>query len=308
MKALEGGNIRLGKRKRRGFGKVKVTAWQVNEFDMTTAAGWQAWLATPVAVPKPERHDDLLQKLAVGEGAKRSVAELIATFRIDGSLLIRSAVGDAAGPDFEHLKSFRPGRIEDLAPILSGTSVAGAMRARALRIGNTLGKDGYRIVDDLFGYRPKDRKDKTPMTASRIWIEETVIAEPLELVHTRVAIDRFTGGAYPGALFSEQPLFGQKDTLVEIRCWIPKPKDWEIGLLLLLLKDLWTGDLPLGGEVSVGRGRLQGIEATLTVGDKRWVLRHKDENALTFDNGSAKELEDYLEKFLVYEKKQENES
>ena len=40
-------------------------------------------------------------------------------------------------------------------------------------------------------------------------------------------------------------------------------KDHEIGLLLLLLKDLWTGDLPLGGEISVGRGRLRGRSATL---------------------------------------------
>ena len=29
----------------------------------------------------------------------------------------------------------------------------------------------------------------------------------------------------------------------------------QAGLLLLVLKDLWSGDLPLGGESSVGRGR-----------------------------------------------------
>ena len=34
-------------------------------------------------------------------------------------------------------------------------------------------------------------------------------------------------------------------------------------MLLLLLKDLWTGDLPLGGESSIGRGRLRGLEAKL---------------------------------------------
>ena len=42
-----------------------------------------------------------------------------------------------------------------------------------------------------------------------------------------------------------------------------QPEDAEIGLLLLLLKDLWTGDLTVGSESSVGRGRLQGISATL---------------------------------------------
>jgi len=42
------------------------------------------------------------------------------------------------------------------------------------------------------------------------------------------------------------------------------------GLLLLLLRDLWTGDLPLGGESSVGRGRLKGRSATLAYDGKTW--------------------------------------
>ena len=37
----------------------------------------------------------------------------------------------------------------------------------------------------------------------------------------------------------------------------------EIGLLLMLLKDLCSGDLPLGGETGVGRGRLRGVNAVL---------------------------------------------
>ena len=40
-----------------------------------------------------------------------------------------------------------------------------------------------------------------------------------------------------------------------------QPKPHEVGLLLLLLKDLWTGDLPIGGESGVGRGRLAGLRA-----------------------------------------------
>ena len=33
----------------------------------------------------------------------------------------------------------------------------------------------------------------------------------------------------------------------------------------MLIKDLWTQDLPVGGTSSIGRGRLQGKEATLTL-------------------------------------------
>jgi CRISPR/Cas system CSM-associated protein Csm3 (group 7 of RAMP superfamily) len=82
-------------------------------------------------------------------------------------------------------------------------------------------------------------------------------------VQSRIKIDRFTGGAYPTALFSEQPVFAKDDTELTLYLELLSPKDYEIGLLLLLLKDLWTGDLPLGGEISVGRGRLRGRSATL---------------------------------------------
>ncbi len=97
-------------------------------------------------------------------------------------------------------------------------------------------------------------------------MHETVIQQPVtpELVQSRIKIDRFTGGAYPTALFSEQPVFAKDDTELTLYLELLSPKDYEIGLLLLLLKDLWTGDLPLGGEISVGRGRLRGRSATLS--------------------------------------------
>ena len=37
---------------------------------------------------------------------------------------------------------------------------------------------------------------------------------------------------------------------------------------MLLLKDLWTGDLPVGGTSSIGRGRLQGKDVTITLQKK----------------------------------------
>lgn len=86
----------------------------------------------------------------------------------------------------------------------------------------------------------------------------------VDLVQNRVSIDRFTGGARDMALFNQQPAFGDNDTTVMVDLRLVNPKSYEIGLLLLLLKDFWTGDLPVGGESSVGRGRLKGKEATLT--------------------------------------------
>jgi hypothetical protein len=57
----------------------------------------------------------------------------------------------------------------------------------------------------------------------------------------------------------------------------------QVGLLLLVLKDLWTGDLPIGGESSVGRGRLRGVEATIAYDRVKWIIKQSDKDNLTVD-------------------------
>jgi hypothetical protein len=58
----------------------------------------------------------------------------------------------------------------------------------------------------------------------------------------------------------------------------------------MLLKDLWTGDLPVGGERSVGRGRLQGIEADMCWQDETWRLE-KTSGGLKIEKGDREALE-----------------
>jgi hypothetical protein len=70
--------------------------------------------------------------------------------------------------------------------------------------------------------------------------------------------------------------------------------------VLLLLKDLWTGDLPLGGEISVGRGRLAGQKATLTyrrsAALQQWVIEQADEHLQV--NGDRNLLESFVGAFI----------
>jgi hypothetical protein len=87
---------------------------------------------------------------------------------------------------------------------------------------------------------------------------------------------------------------------VPIRLRLLDPKDHEIGVLLLLLKDLWTGDLPLGGEISVGRGRLAGKSAELRLqrdgGEQVW--RISAENGALRVEGDRQQLESFVSERL----------
>lgn len=295
LEGLEYGKITLGMKKRRGFGRCHVKEWQVWNFNLEDANDRILWLNfehwrtgfIPIFNVYTLIKEGLIQAgLHVAEDweDKRDRFTIHATFKLVGSLLIRS--GQAAtgrAPDVVHLKSHRPGKI-DAEHILSGTSLAGVLRHRAERIVKTLGSCSP-IVEYLFGFVSGKQAQ-----ASRLVVYEKVIKNAAELVQTRIAIDRFTGGAYHGALFEEQPIFGSDETIVTIELELRKPEEYEIGLLLLLLKDLWTSDLPIGGESSIGRGRLKGIKADL--------IRHHPENPkqwqITENNGRLK-IEDVLD-------------
>jgi CRISPR-associated RAMP protein (TIGR02581 family) len=69
-----------------------------------------------------------------------------------------------------------------------------------------------------------------------------------------VAIDRFTGGAAPGAKYDLEVLTrGQFGTSIEIRNF----ERWQLGLVALILRDMCEGLIRVGSGKSRGLGRIQ---------------------------------------------------
>ena len=322
LKGFEDEAITLGMRKRRGFGKCKVTGWEVTSYNLKDKQGLLDWLVSERSWKKeaPPTRKLIMEALSVSKlhDDARNRATLKATFGIDGTLLIRSGFGDLdARADTVHLHATR--KDNDSVAVIPGTSWAGILRHRALKIARTLSDDRQKLdkdkkpvfdrngkpvpevqdfIDSLFG--PSEIKEKKtfdeepdPVKASRISIEESEVKKAESLEITRVAIDRFTGGAYEGALFTEQPLVGTEDSEVELVLTLRNPENADVGLLLLLLKDLWTGDLPIGGESGVGRGRLHGREASLKLGEDEWSIKENPDGSLQLPS-DAKQLEDFV--------------
>ncbi|WP_204103142.1 MULTISPECIES: RAMP superfamily CRISPR-associated protein [Spirulina sp. CCY15215] len=302
LSGLEKSEISLGMKKQRGFGRCQVKEWQVFNFDLTDLVQCREWLefdhwTQGFLSEPPEKQTSIVRALGVSLDDiedKRDRLTLEAIFKLEGSLLIRSGQAKIErAPDVVHLKSNRNG--EEI-PVISGTSLAGVLRHRSERIINTLkvsNDSELTLIGDLFG--DVDENQKTAK-ASRIIVQEAEIKGAENLVQNRIAIDRFTGGAYHGALFDEQPIWGNDKTSLTINLEIRKPSNSEIGLLLLLLKDLWTGDLPIGGESSIGRGRLKGHQAAIahckSEGKKEWTISEID-GQLQVSN--ADELEAFVQ-------------
>lgn len=277
LHGLGAGEVALGARKTRGFGRARVAEWRVKTYNLATVEGLLDWIdhgdQPLVDVPST---GDVATALQVNSllPRRRALLSIESTFALRSSLLVRSGGYEGEqGPDMVHLCSPRRDGSARTTPVLPGTSLAGALRARALKIARTLerpsgledrdGGHSRQLIDGLFG--PEIRHDVAPRV-SRVVVREAFIdGGRMDLVQTRVSIDRFTGGAREAQLFSEQPLFAGNGAELKVTLQVDQPQHHEVGLLLLLLKDLWTGDLPLGGESAVGRGRLDGRRA-----DIRW--------------------------------------
>ena len=146
--------------------------------------------------------------------------------------------------------------------LLPGTTLKGVLRHRAGYILRMLDKpDSELWLRNLMGFSSKEKSQKSRFVVDETYFHSGVV----EKVQSRNRIDRFTGGTIESALFTNKPVWQKtkdKPTLhlhFEIQDYAP----WEAGLALFLLKDLWTGNLAIGGEKSIGRGTLQGIAADI---------------------------------------------
>lgn len=304
LQGLENSEINLGIKKSRGFGRCHVDQWQIWQFNLKDSQQRLAWLAFDRDDWQNNYHrDDILTEGKIGDifpnintKDNRQFLHIKATFKLISSLLIRSGqFSTDTSPDVVHLSNSKN------ESILPGTSFTGVLRHRAEKIVNTVGIPKT-FVDDIFGIVEETKSDATK--SSRISVKETVIEQSKPLVQNRIAIDRFTGGALHGALFDEQPIYGGDETVITLDLVLRQvndanQNDAEIGLLLLLIKDLWTSDLAIGGESSIGRGRLQGIKAEITrfipnKGKESWEIIQEQEQLKITDPGI---LESFVSEF-----------
>ncbi|MFZ5518645.1 MAG: RAMP superfamily CRISPR-associated protein [Candidatus Zhuqueibacterota bacterium] len=224
---------------------------------------------------------------------RKDVFSIEAVLKLQNSIIIRSYSSNPKEPDSVHIKS--KGKY-----IIPGSSLKGAIRGRAERILNTLGKPEI-IAKELFGFIPEEKKSDTIRTEkkieraikSKLLINEVELPEFVAEIQTRIKIDRFTGGTIESALFESMPLFIDfTEKVLKLEMTIQDYKDYEAGLLLLVLKDLWSGDLAVGGEKNVGRGVFNGKSAIIKINDDP-VIENTDLNNLT------KAEQDILQKYVT---------
>lgn len=287
--------IRVGALTSKGFGRISVPNIQAYFYDMTAFADVKKWL-----INQPSER--------IYTGTKEDT-QPVGTFVVTGhfalktSLLVRSSeITEEDRKNKIHAVPIQAGN-DYLIP---GTSVKGVLRHQAAYILRMMGKDAVleKEFADLMGYADSQKSKKSRFLTDEIYISQEYVKAQKQ---TRNVIDRFTGGTIDSKLFAEKPLW-QEDASwpsITLQYTIHKSRGWERGLALFLLKDLWTGNMALGGDMAVGRGYLQGLDATIRYyKDAATVMVWKIADNGNVIEGSADELETFASALLQYQGKE----
>jgi CRISPR/Cas system CSM-associated protein Csm3 (group 7 of RAMP superfamily) len=261
--AIASSEMAFGAKTHRGFGRVQCQPNGITQkvFDLSKGNKkvLDAWIN--FAWDSAEDWDP------VTPGAfKREQQTLTATLALNGSIMIRDIrniyeddlPAATNTPDYKHLSV-------DGKPVIMGTSWAGAFRSGLYRLlkQQLSEADVKCYLDRVFGFV---EEKPAKVQASQIIFDMSMLtgrtAEEGYRTLTRVKINRFTGGAADGALYTEQPWFGGTTTLT-VRYPTEGGKALR-ELILLGLEALNMGAIQVGGETGVGRGCFK----VMTINDK----------------------------------------
>ena len=256
LDGFKNSNIRIGAKNARGFGEVKLVDAKILKLDLSKPDARETWVGFTWSDfgEGNVQIDGLTHTLKASQNTTNMKVE----FNMPYSMLIRAPNPESAEEDVAHLSS--KGN-----PVVSGTSWVGALRNAIIQVARDIDKlkEIKKLMEPLFGYAKKsedvpnyeDRAQK-----SRIYISESVIENSTPLNYTRNKIDRFTGGALDTALFTEKATYGGQ---IHLTIKIFDAKNFETGLVLLGIKELWHGFQSVGGGANIGRGILSGLNLTL---------------------------------------------
>lgn len=272
LSGLDAGGITLGARGARGYGALRSSAWRARRYSLETREGWIQWLESDhehpldnvdaCVSPRAAVEAELVRRPVAGITAghldglpdSRHRVEIKLEVRLRGTIMVRVPSDTSDGPDASHVCS--GGKL-----VLPGTAVAGVLRAAAAPIlADVHPTHAQQWLNVVFGTEPDPaapRPARASLWASHLHVGEIVLegdeagARPVTV--TRVRLDRLTGGSDSSALFTELVAEGGR---FELQLQLRAPGPGETGLLLLLVKELADGWVPLGGEVAVGRGEL----------------------------------------------------
>lgn len=255
---LDSGEIRLGKKKTRGLGELKIEKIKSESYDKNNYTEYENAFNKNIWENKLDRKSEWVSD------NENQMIHVKVPLKLAGGISIRQYAGIKGEPDFVHICS-------NGKPVIPGSSMAGAIRHRIDIILRDLylkeSRDGKYTENTIDRFKEKadeeERKESIEKAfgyvngkdsvISNIIFSEAIIEDAKKLTSVRTAVSRFESSAKNGSLYKEETYVGGT-TNIEITIRKNEKAKWILGLLLLAVKDLQNGLLSVGGQTAIGRG------------------------------------------------------
>lgn len=272
--ALHAGNIQLGGQKSNGCGYIAFREVKKTDYDMTKAEDRKLW-----------RNEKKAGLSILGELEKQiSALDTRIHFElrgeVDSAILVKSIAVrdyDQDSADAEQMRT-AAGKL-----VIPATSIKGVVRSQMEKIAKFKGLPESEI-ESIFG-KNAEKDEKGYLGCIHFF--DAILEGGERPAQKRIHIDKFTGGVMYGGLFSETPAYGK----LVIRVDLEEENKKAAGLLLMALRDLGLGIVPLGSGSSIGRGYISGTE--LSVKDGTDLIAKIDLKAKKIEEGAG-QITDYV--------------
>ena len=263
LSVIQSATFRLGGGSTKGYGEVKVISLKKHTFDLTQPNQLTQYIHKTSSLNDAFWNNIAEEELEVGNLEGWDKYELCLTAKdyfIFGSGLASDeydADSTSVKEDIIVWNNNKPKFINDLT-LIPASSVKGAIRHRTeywYRKANGLYKkeDDIKTLEQLFGSADGDKSSK-----GKILIGDFIYSENRpDKLFNHVKIDRFTGGAIDGALFSEAVTETTEEAHLTIL--IDSSIDDKVKEAFeKSLRQICLGQLPLGGATNHGHGIFKG--------------------------------------------------
>ena len=276
LKQLNHPLFRLGQGTRNGYGRLKVESCKAKIFDLRIQNDFNLYLDFDPSLNAD--NECLIEEKNQYTSTADNLTHYQLSLKPDGYFfLFGSGYGDEEvdnTPLTEEVVSYEDGEMKFVRQsVIPASSIKGALSHRTCFHYNRLNeqfadeipieqhasKTGTNnvAVRQLFGMEASATENKEAHRG-RVLLDDQYFEEALEgKIFNHVAIDRFTGGALEGALFSERVSHKAE---VELDIWVERfsfdPRVEEA--FEEALKDICKGLLPLGGMTTKGHGIFTG--------------------------------------------------
>lgn len=263
--------FRLGQGTRNGYGKLAIVSINHRVYDLRIDKDFDDYLNFS---PSLNAENNGFEEFNIS--AENKLTEYMLELTPDSFFIFSEGSGDAEvdnKPVEEEVICYEnSGMTFQKKTLIPASSIKGAiahrtafyfnkLKARWAETGNALCGNSNEAIKMLFGFEAKDKNgQRGHIIIDDYYLEDSEVNN--NKIFNHVAIDRFTGGAFDGALFSEKVsklIDDSKKLIFSIQVEkvpIEDPQIFEA--FEATLKDICKGLLPLGGMTTKGHGIFTG--------------------------------------------------